>query len=249
MQSSDGGAWGKKSLCRIHLKLLLRPPTSVSWELRACRALKSQSWSINPHTQELFMPDNPLPKVLTTLRCRVSHRSRAHCCRHFGEQTCSPGCGTWGVKSLATCRHEGVERLCWAELVPTGAGGRENSPEDLLWVVEGLVSLSKVGEMYFKLSSNKWLKAALCVRSCTLSFSLCLARLGSLLNVKTKVWGFFSFLEAFFLFFFIKTWCLNITSFIFLPALFQSVTGCCIQSLCLKGRTLFLLYHFYYCQV
>lgn len=54
--------------------------------------------------------------------------------------------------------------------------------------------------MYFKTSNNKWLKAALCVRSCTLSLSLCLACLGSSLNVKRKVWVFlfFSFLEAFF---------------------------------------------------
>ena len=43
------------------------------------------------------------------------------------------------------------------------------------------------GEGYFKISGNKQLKAALFVRSVTFFLFLCLAGLGSLLNVKRKV--------------------------------------------------------------
>lgn len=41
--------------------------------------------------------------------------------------------------------------------------------------------------MCFKISSNKQLKAALFVRSLTFFLFLCLAHLGTLLNVKRKV--------------------------------------------------------------
>lgn len=48
--SSDGGAQGEKCLCRIHLRLVVRPPvleSQVSWEFRA---LKRQRGSKNPYT-------------------------------------------------------------------------------------------------------------------------------------------------------------------------------------------------------
>lgn len=52
--------------------------------------------------------------------------------------------------------------------------------------------------MYFKISSHKQLKAALFVRSLTFFLFFCLARLGSLLNVKRKVQVFLFSLRSIF---------------------------------------------------
>lgn len=90
--------------------------------------------------------------MVTTLRCRLSYRSRAHwaAAGTLGNKSApldapDEELNPWqpaGVKSTQT---RGCGEGLLSRLVPTEAGGRENSPEDLLWVMEGLVSLSKVG--------------------------------------------------------------------------------------------------------
>lgn len=133
--SSDGGAQGKKCLCRIHLRLVVRPPvleSQVSWEFRA---LRRQSWSKILTQHDRDCPWTQHPKVLPRLRCSAHWVA-------FGEWMCTPGCGTWGLNPWQPADTQGWRGFAQ---VPREEGGRENSPEDLLWVMEGSVALSKVG--------------------------------------------------------------------------------------------------------